>query len=330
MLYNNLGKSGLKISQLSLGSWLSIGDRLSDSESEKLLSLAYEQGVNFFDSAESYNNGQTEIALGRLLKKLKWERSSYLISSKVYFGDGGIKPNQTGLSRKHVMECCHAALKRMQLEYLDLYFCHRPDNTTPIEETVWAMNHLIQQGKVLYWGTSEWSAQEIMEAHQIARDRNLIGPSMEQPLYNMFEREKVENEFSELYKTYGLGTTTWSPLSSGVLTDKYLDRFPKNTRLSFEGHDWLKERSYSEEKINKVRKLNALAMEMGTILPKLAIAWCAKNPNVSSVIIGASSVSQLEQNLDGLNWISAISPEIEEQIEKILQNNNNNPRNYTL
>ena len=207
MKYNFLGKAGLQVGQLSLGTWLTIGDRLDDKNAEILLSEAYDAGINFFDSAESYNKGRSELALGRLLKKLNWDRSSYMVSSKVFFGDGGTKPNQTGLSRKHVFECCHAALKRMQVEYLELDFCHRPDKSTPIEETVWAMNHLIQQGKVLYWGTSEWSAQEIMEAHMIARERNLIGPTMEQPQYNMFEREKVENEYSQIYKTVGLGTT---------------------------------------------------------------------------------------------------------------------------
>ena len=212
MIYRNLGKSGLKVSVLSLGTWLTIGDRLTDKESEAVLRQAYEAGINFFDSAEAYNDGKSELALGRILKKLNWERSSYLVSSKVYFGDGGTKPNQTGLCRKHIFECCYAAMKRMQVDYLDLYFCHRPDKSTPIEET------------------SEWSAQEIMEAHMVARDRNLIGPTMEQPQYSMFEREKVENEYSQIYKTIGLGTTIWSPLSSGVLTDKYLNKFPDDTR----------------------------------------------------------------------------------------------------
>jgi len=320
MIYNNLGKSGLQVSELSLGTWLTIGDRLNDEDAEKLMVEAYESGINFFDSAEAYNKGQSELALGRLLNKLNWERSSYLVSSKVFFGEGGTKPNQTGLSRKHVFECCHSAMKRMQVDYLDLYFCHRPDKNTPIEETVWAMNHLIQQGKVLYWGTSEWSAQEIMEAHLIARERNLIGPTMEQPQYSMFEREKVENEYSRIYKTVGLGTTVWSPLSSGVLTDKYLDRFPKNTRLSFEGHEWLKERSYSLEKVEKARELNELAKDIGTTLPKLAIAWCVKNPDVSTVILGTSKIAQLKENLDSLNWVDKISPDVEERIEGILGN----------
>ena len=292
MKYNFLGKAGLQVGQLSLGTWLTIGDRLDDKNAEILLSEAYDAGINFFDSAESYNKGQSELALGRLLKKLNWDRSSYMVSSKVFFGDGGTKPNQTGLSRKHVFECCHAALKRMQVEYLDLFFCHRPDKSTPIEETVWAMNHLIQQGKVLYWGTSEWSAQEIMEAHMIARERNLIGPTMEQPQYNMFEREKVENEYSQIYKTVGLGTTIWSPLCSGVLTDKYLDKFPRDTKL----------------------------FKLMNTIPKMAIAWCLKNPDVSTVILGTSKVAQLKENLDALNWVDAISPDIEERIEEILGN----------
>ena len=325
MIYRNLGKSGLKVSLLSFGTWLTIGDRLNDDEGEKLISTAYENGVNFFDSAEAYNEGRSEEALGRLLIKLGWERSSYLISSKVFFGSGGTKPNQTGLSRKHIFECCNDALKRMQVEYLDLYFCHRPDKSTPVEETVWAMNHLIQQGKVLYWGTSEWSAQEIMEAHMIARERNLIGPTMEQPHYNMFVRDKVEAEYSQIYKTVGLGTTTWSPLSSGVLSGKYLDKFPRGTRLSFEGLEWLKDRSWSLEKVEKARELNEIAKDMGTSLPRLAIAWCAKNPDVSTVILGASSAKQLEENLDSINWIGAITPDVEERIEEILQNKPEKP-----
>jgi len=325
MIYRNLGKSGLKVSLLSFGTWLTIGDRLNDDEGEKLISTAYENGVNFFDSAEAYNEGRSEEALGRLLIKLGWERSSYLISSKVFFGSGGTKPNQTGLSRKHIFECCNDALKRMQVEYLDLYFCHRPDKSTPVEETVWAMNHLIQQGKVLYWGTSEWSAQEIMEAHMIARERNLIGPTMEQPHYNMFVRDKVEAEYSQIYKTVGLGTTTWSPLSSGVLSGKYLDKFPRGTRLSFEGLEWLKDRSWSLEKVEKARELNEIAKDMGTSLPRLAIAWCAKNPDVSTVILGASSAKQLEENLDSINWIGAITPDVEEIIEEILQNKPEKP-----
>ena len=256
MEYKRLGKSGLQVSTLSLGSWLTFGKQIEDNIAENLMAMAYERGVNFFDNAEIYARGQSETVMGKILKKMNWERSSYLVSSKVFFGDGGKKPNQTGLNRKHIIEGCEASLRRLQVDYLDLFFCHRPDKNTPIEETVWTMNHLIQQGKVLYWGTSEWSAQEIMEAHMAARDLSLIGPTMEQPQYNMFHREKVEVEYNQIYKTVGLGTTIWSPLASGVLTNKYLGNFPTGTRLSMEGLGWLKERSLSEGRLVKVAQLN--------------------------------------------------------------------------
>ncbi len=320
MEYRRLGKSGLQVSALSLGSWLTFGKQISDATAEELMVLAYDNGVNFFDNAEIYAKGQSEIVMGKILKKLKWDRSSFVVSSKVFFGDGGRKPNQTGLSRKHIFEACDAALRRLQVEYIDLFFCHRPDKNTPIEETVWAMNHLIQQGKIFYWGTSEWSAQEIMEAHMVARDLRLIGPTMEQPQYNMFHREKVEVEYSQIYKTVGLGTTIWSPLASGVLTDKYLDQFPKDTRLSIEGLEWLKERSLTVERLEKVRLLNALAKEIGTSLPKLAIAWCVKNPNVSTVILGASKVHHLEETLTSLNDLPKLTQDIITKIEEILGN----------
>ncbi len=320
MEYKRLGKSGLQVSVLSLGSWLTFGKQIGDGTAEKLMALAYDHGVNFFDNAEIYARGKSEIVMGKILKKMKWDRSSYLVSSKVFFGDGGKLPNQTGLNRKHVMEACEAALKRLQVEYLDLFFCHRPDKNTPIEETVWAMNHLIQQGKILYWGTSEWSAQEIMEAHMAAKDMRLIGPTMEQPQYNMFERQKVEKEYSQIYKTVGLGTTIWSPLASGVLTDKYINSIPKGTRLGMEGLEWLRERSLTPERLEVVRKLNDLALKLGTTLPKLAIAWCAMNPNVSTVILGASKQKQLKETLESLEVIPLITPAIVTKIEKILNN----------
>ncbi len=325
MEYKRLGKSGLQVSALSLGSWLTFGKQIGDDVAEKLMVLAYEKGVNFFDNAEAYARGQSEVVMGKILRKLNWERSSYLVSSKVFFGDGGRKPNQTGLSRKHVFEACDAALRRLQVDYLDLYFCHRPDKQTPIEETVWAMNHLIQQGKILYWGTSEWSAQEIMEAHTVARDYRLIGPTMEQPQYNMFHRDKVEVEYEQIYTTRGLGTTIWSPLASGVLTHKYLDKFPKETRLSMEGLEWLRERALTPERLEKVRALNDLAKELGTSLAKLAIAWCARNPNVSTVILGASKLNHLEETLSSLDVIPLITKEVDEKIEQILQNQPERP-----
>ncbi|MEL6864702.1 MAG: aldo/keto reductase [Bacteroidota bacterium] len=320
MEYKRLGKAGVQVSALSLGSWLTFGKQIGDTTAEKLMVLAYDHGVNFFDNAEIYARGQSEIVMGKILKKMKWDRSSYLVSSKAFFGDGGQKPNQTGLNRKHLFEACDAALRRLQVDYLDLFFCHRPDKNCPIEETVWAMNHLIQQGKILYWGTSEWSAQEIMEAHMVAKDLRLIGPTMEQPQYNMFHREKVEVEYAQIYKTVGLGTTIWSPLASGVLTNKYINQFPKGTRLGMKGLEWLKERSLSPERLEKVRQLNVLAEEMGTSMAKLAIAWCAKNPNVSTVILGASKIKHLKETLSALAVVPMIDEGLNEKIEKILAN----------
>ncbi len=325
MEYRKLGRSGLQISALSLGSWLTFGKQISDDTAERLMRLAYDHGVNFFDNAEIYARGRSEVVMGAILKKTGWPRSSYLVSSKVYFGDGGERPNQTGLSRKHVVEACHASLKRLQVDYIDLYFCHRPDRNTPIEETVWTMNILIQQGKILYWGTSEWSAQEIMEAHMVARQYNLIGPVMEQPQYNMFHRERVESEYRRLYQTVGLGTTVWSPLASGVLTTKYLDKFPEGTRLGMEGLEWLRERALTPERLEKVRALNRLAGEIGTTLPRLAIAWCLKNPNVSSVILGASRVEQLQETLGSLEVVPLLTDEVLARIEEVLGNRPEEP-----
>ncbi len=325
MEYNNLGKSGLQVSRLSLGSWLTFGKQIEDGIAENLMKTAYDNGVNFFDNAEIYARGQSEIVMGKILKKMGWARSSYIVSSKVYFGDGGSLPTQTGLSRKHIVEACHAALRRLQVEYLDLFFCHRPDKKVPIEETVWTMNILINQGKILYWGTSEWSAQEIMEAHMIARQYNLIPPVMEQPQYNMLHRQKVEVEYSQIYKTVGLGTTIWSPLASGVLTDKYIKEFPEGTRLGIKGLEWLKERQLTEERLDKIRNLNKLALELGTSLPKLSIAWCLKNSNVSTVILGASKINQLEENLTAIEVLPLITAEVMQKIEDILKNKPEHP-----
>jgi len=321
MQYRRLGNSGLQVSALSLGSWLTFGKQIGDDVAEKLMVEAYEQGVNFFDNAETYANGKSEIVMGNILKKLGWRRSSFVVSSKAYFGDGNRLPNETGLSRKHLVEACEAALKRLQVEYLDLYFCHRPDKNVPIEETVRTMNTLIQQGKIFYWGTSEWSAQEIMEAHMVAKQYNLIGPTMEQPQYNMFHRQKVEVDFSQIYKTVGLGTTIWSPLASGVLTDKYLDNnMPSDTRLTMEGMEWLKERALNEERLNKVRGLKKIADELGTSVAKLAVAWCLSNPNVSTVILGASKLHHLQETLTSFDLLEQLTPEVLEAIEGVLQN----------
>jgi voltage-dependent potassium channel beta subunit len=325
MEYNNLGKSGLKVSRLSLGSWLTFGKLIEDKVSEKLMHYAYDQGINFFDNAEIYARGKSELVMGKILKKSAWSRDSYIVSSKVFFGTGGQWPTQKGLNRKHVFEACHQALKRLQVDYLDLYFCHRPDKSTPIEETVWAMHQLIMQGKILYWGTSEWSAQEIMEAHMFAKQNHLIGPVMEQPEYNMFARRKVEVEFAQLYKTVGLGTTIWSPLASGILTDKYLNKFPKGTRLGVEGLEWLKEKNLTEDKLAKISLLNELSNDLGMSLPVMSIAWCLKNQNVSTVILGASKMSQLKENMKSIDALNKLDEKAIKQIEEILQNQPEHP-----
>jgi voltage-dependent potassium channel beta subunit len=321
MEYRRLGKSGLQVSVLSFGSWVTFGKQIGNNIADALMSMAYDAGVNFFDNAEIYARGKSEEVMGKILKSKNWERSSYCVSSKVFFGYEDDKPNQRGLSRKHITEGCHAALKRLQVDYIDLFFCHRPDKNTPIEETVLAMNTLIQQGKILYWGTSEWSNDEIMSAIAVAKEYRLIGPSMEQPQYNMFERNKLEKDYLLLFRDYGLGTTIWSPLASGLLTGKYNDGNPADTRLNIEGMEWLKERTLGEpSRIDKTAMLQKLALELGTTLPKLAIAWCVKNPNVSTAILGASKTEQLKETLTSLDTMPLLTPEVIEKIELILQN----------
>lgn len=328
MEYRRLGKSGLQLSELSLGSWLTFGKQIKNNTAEDLMKLAYDNGVNFFDNAEIYSRGESEIVMGKILKKMKWERDSYTVSSKVFFGKNGLvdsKPTQKGLNRKHVTEACEQALKRLQVDYLDLYFCHRPDKETPIEETVWTMHNLITQGKVLYWGTSEWSAQEIMEAHMFAKQYNLIGPTMEQPQYNMLVRDKVEVEFSQIYKTVGLGTTIWSPLASGVLTGKYNKGKAKNTRFDIEGLDWLKDKMLVKENMKRVEKLEKIAKEINLSMPVMALAWCLKNPHVSTVMLGASKTAQLKENFKAVAAKEKLTTEVMEKIEKALNNKPEHP-----
>lgn len=320
MEYRRLGKSGLQVSALSFGSWITFGKQIGDNTASELMDMAYDNGVNFFDNAEIYARGKSELVMGEILKKKNWARSSYCVSSKVYFGYEDGKPNQTGLSRKHIVEGCHAALKRLQVDYIDLFFCHRPDKNTPIEETVWAMNTLIQQGKILYWGTSEWSNDEIMQAYVFAERNHLIGPSMEQPQYNLFERTKLEKDYLLLFRDFGLGTTIWSPLASGLLSGKYNGGLPTDNRLHIEGMDWLRERTLGDQtKVERTQKLAVLAQELGTTLPKLSIAWCLKNPNVSTVILGASKTTQLKENLEALDVVAKLTPEVMEKIEQIVQ-----------
>lgn len=320
MEYRRLGKSGLQVSALSFGSWITFGNQIEDGISERLMDIAYDHGVNFFDNAEVYAAGKSEEVMGDILSKKQWSRDSYIISSKVFFGAGGKLPTQRGLHRKHVVEACEQAIKRLKTDYLDLYFCHRPDKQTPVEETVWTMHNLIQQGKILYWGTSEWSAMEIMEAHAAAQRYNLIGPTMEQPQYNMFVRDKVEVEFSQIYKTVGLGTTIWSPLCSGLLTGKYNNSIEASSRLKRDELGWLAERLLVQQNFDKVTDLMSLAKELELSIPVMSIAWVLKNPNVSTAILGATKESQLLENLKALDAVDLLTDDVMARIETILNN----------
>lgn len=322
MEYRRMGRSGLELSVLSFGSWVTFHKQIADNSADELMGLAYDNGINFFDNAEGYAFGESEKMMGRVLKAKKWDRTSFTLSSKVYFGWRGKdnKPNQTGLSRKHIVEACHEALDRLQTDYLDLYFCHRPDTNVPIEEVVWTMHNLIQQGKVLYWGTSQWSGAEIMEAHRVAHQYHLIGPTVEQPQYNMFERFKVEQDYLPVFKNVGLGTTIWSPLAAGFLTGKYNEGIPADSRLAIEGFDWLKNRWIQDAKLAKVKQLTQLANELGVSLAALAIAWTIKNPNVTTAILGATKRTQLEENLKALDAVKLLSEDVMNKIEEILQN----------
>ncbi len=321
MEYRFLGRSGLKVSALSLGAWVTYGGQVGEQAALECMTAAYDAGVNFFDNAEAYAHGNAETVMGNVIQKTGWKRSDLVISTKIFWGGDG--PNETGLSRKHLMEGTHAALKRLQTEYVDLIFCHRPDMYTPIEETVWTMHQIIQQGKAFYWGTSEWSAQQIMEAHAIARREHLIPPLMEQPEYNMFHRQRVEKEYARLYTEVGLGTTIWSPLDSGLLTGKYNQGMPEGTRVTLNGYGWLRKYFESEEgqaNIEKVRQLMPVAAELGCSMAQLAIAWCLKNPNVSTVITGASRREQVIENMQALEVAEKLTGEVMERIEEILKN----------
>ena len=321
MEYRRMGKTGLQLSVLSFGSWVSFHKQINDSIADELMGIAYDNGINFFDNAEVYALGESEKMMGRVLKKKNWDRTSYTVSSKAFWGWRGKdnKPNQTGCSRKHLTEACNEALQRLQLDYLDLFFCHRPDKGTPIEETVWTMHNLIQQGKILYWGTSEWSGVEIMEAHRVAHQYRLIGPAMEQPQYNLLERNKMENEFGMIFKTVGMGTTIWSPLASGLLSGKYNEGIPDGSRFGLTGFDWLKDRWMKDDLLNKVRQLGNLAKELGISQAELSIAWCIKNPNVTTAILGATRKEQLLQNLKSLDAVAKLNDEVMQRIEDIVQ-----------
>ena len=321
MKYNRLGNSGLQISELSYGSWVTFSLQLDNKKAKKNIITAYDNGVNFFDNAEVYASGDSEKIMGKAIYELGFARDTYIVSSKVFWG--GKKPTQRGLSAKHIREACDAALKRLRVDYLDLYFCHRPDFHTPIQETVRAMDNLIKQGKILYWGTSEWSADRIREAFSVAYQYGLTPPTMEQPEYNMFNRHKLEKEYLNLFKTEGLGTTIWSPLASGLLTGKYNKEIPNNSRLNLKDYEFLKKNYNSLEGINKIKKvikLGLIATSLDISMAHLSIAWCLKNKNVSTVILGATSEKQLNENLKAADYKSILDDEIMNQINGVLLN----------
>lgn len=322
MKYRKLGNSGLKLSELSFGSWVTFNKQVDSKLAEQMFGTCLDAGVNFFDNAEGYERGMSEVVMGKALKSLDKSRDSYCVSSKVFFGaHENPMPTQMGLSRKHITEACHQALERLQVDYLDLYFCHRADPETPIGETVWAMHNLIAQGKILYWGTSEWAAQEIDEAYKFAAENNLTPPTMEQPQYNLLDRKRFEIEYDPIFKQYGTGTTTWSPLASGALTGKYLKGIPEGSRASLEGYEWLKkgmiDSDRGQERMKRVAAYIKIAEDHNLSPSKLAIAWCLLNENVSTVILGASSLNQLQDNLDSLDCVEALK---DESLVKALNN----------
>lgn len=317
MEYRRLGKAGIKLSELSFGSWVTYHNQVDMENAKSLMAVAWEHGVNFFDNAEGYASGESEKIMGQALKALGWPREQYVISTKIFWG--GTTPNERGLSYKHIVEGVNRSLRHFQQEYVDLVFAHRPDPETPIEETVRAFNQVIQQGKAFYWGTSEWSAKDILEAAKIAKENNLIGPTMEQPEYNLLHRTRFEKEYEVLYKKLGLGTTTWSPLKSGMLTGKYRHgAYPEGSRANLPGYSWLKDMFSDPARTKAVENLLVVANDLGVELAPFAIAWILKNPNVSTVILGASRVEQLEKNFKALEVIPLLTDEVMERVESAL------------
>jgi voltage-dependent potassium channel beta subunit len=320
--YRRLGRAGIKLSALSLGAWVTYGGQVGEQVAQECMAAAYDAGVNFFDNAEAYAGGNAEVVMGNVIKQLGWRRESIVVSTKIFWGGDG--PNDLGLSHKHIVEGVNSALKRLQLDYVDLVFCHRPDPDTPIEETVRAMDIVIKQGKAFYWGTSEWSAVEIMRADALARQYGLTPPTMEQPQYNMFTRERFEHEYGLLYSELGYGTTIWSPLASGLLTGKYNDGIPAGSRATLPGYEWLRKDVLNEEAIAKVRQLAPIAGDLGCTLAQLGLAWCLTNPHVSTVITGASNAKQVTENMRALEVAPLLTGEVLDRIEGILKNNPNN------
>ncbi len=316
MEYRHLGRAGIRLSELSFGSWVTFSHQMDVKAAQECMEAAHEAGANFFDCAEVYAGGKAEEVMGAALKKLGWRRSSYLVSTKFYWGlNDGVNERNT-LNRKRLLEAIDGSLKRLQLEYVDLVFCHRPDSTTPIEETVWAMHNILERGKALYWGTSEWSAGEIVAAIEIAERHHLHKPTMEQPQYNLLKRERFEREYARLFRDYGYGSTTWSPLASGLLTGKYNQGIPGDSRATLKGYGWLHKRITDQTRLEKVRRLGAIANELGCTLAQLAIAWILKNPNVSTVITGASRVEQVRENMQAIDVVPKLNPDIMTRIDR--------------
>jgi voltage-dependent potassium channel beta subunit len=319
--YRRLGKAGLKVSALSLGAWVTYGGQVGEETAEQCMAAAREHGVNFFDNAEAYANGNAEVVMGNVIKKLAWRREDIVVSTKIFWGGDG--PNDQGLSHKHILEGMNNALRRLQMEYVDLVFCHRPDPNTPIEETVRAMDIVIKQGKAFYWGTSEWSAADIMRADTIARQYNLTPPSMEQPEYNMFNRTKIEKEYQPIFKELGYGTTIFSPLASGLLTGKYANGIPEDSRANLPGYEWIHKYILTPERIEKAGKLQPIADDLGVSLAQMALAWTLKSPFVSTTITGASRVEQVHQNMKALDVVPMLTDDVMQRIEEVLDNNPN-------
>ncbi len=323
MNYRHLGRSGLKVSELSFGSWVTAGEQVDEKAFETSMRAAYDSGVNYFDNAESYAGGKAESVMGNVLKRTGWRRSSIIVSTKFYWGLYDAPTERNNLSRKRLIEGINGSLQRLRLDYVDLIFCHRADPSTPIEETVWAMHNIIEWGKALYWGTSEWSAAEIMAAIEIAERHHLHKPVMEQPQYNMLVRERFEKEYARLFDDYGYGSTIWSPLASGLLTGKYNDGIPAGSRGALQGYEWLRGRFTDQEAIAKVKRLKPVADDLGCTQAQLSIAWCLKNPNVSAVITGASRVEQVRENMKAADVAEKLTPEVMQKIDELLDNNPN-------
>jgi voltage-dependent potassium channel beta subunit len=315
MEYRHLGRTGLRVSELSLGAWVTFHNQVDVKLAVECMSAAREAGVNFFDNAEAYAHGRAEEIMGQALKQLAWSRSSYLVSTKFYWGlNEGVNERST-LNRKRLIEGINGSLKRYQLDYVDVIYCHRPDRTTPIEETVWAMHNIIEWGKALYWGTSEWAAGEITTALEIAERHHLHKPVTEQPEYNLFDRTRMEREYARVFREYGYGTTIWSPLASGLLSGKYNHGIPKDSRGALKGYDWLKDKLTNEANLAKVRALEPIARELDCTMAQLSIAWILKNPNVSTVITGASRVEQVRENMQAIEVAPRLTPEIMQKID---------------